>query len=154
MVRVGEYELVVDLIPLDMNEFDAIFCIDWLSTHRARVDYFRKKVIFQTLEGSEVCFSDERHVLPSYVVSALIASKLLRKRCEAYLACVVNTETSKLKLADIPMVCKFSDIFSEEFSGLPPDRGIEFGINLIPDTRPIFNAPYRMALIELRELKI
>ena len=96
----------------------------------------------------------EHRVLSSYVISALIASKLLRKGCEAYLACIVNTEVDKLKLADIPVVCEFSDIFPEELLGLPPDREIEFDIDLIPDTRPISKAPYRMAPTELRKLKM
>jgi hypothetical protein len=37
--------------------------------------------------------------------------------------------------------------------GLPPDREVEFSIDLVPGTQPIHNAPYRMAPTELRELK-
>lgn len=36
---------------------------------------------------------------------------------------------------------------------MPPDRKIEFFINLVSGTTPISNAPYRMAFVELKELK-
>ena len=56
-------------------------------------------------------------------------------------------------LANIPVVRRFSDVFPEELQGLPPDREIEFSIDLFLGTGPIARAPYRMALAELRELK-
>ncbi|WVZ63525.1 hypothetical protein U9M48_013150 [Paspalum notatum var. saurae] len=39
-------------------------------------------------------------------------------------------------------------------SGLPPDRDVEFRIDLVPGTSPVSRRPYRMALDELRELKV
>ena len=51
------------------------------------------------------------------------------------------------------VVCKFPDVFPEELPGLPPDREIEFEIELLPGTTPISKAPYRMAPAELKELK-
>ena len=50
------------------------------------------------------------------------------------------------------MVCEFSDIFPEELPGLPPDREIEFCIDVVPGTDPISMSPYRMAPTELKEL--
>ncbi|XP_017635958.1 uncharacterized protein LOC108478032 [Gossypium arboreum] len=47
-----------------------------------------------------------------------------------------------------------SDVFSEELPGLPSIREVEFGIELMPGTAPISIAPYRMALTELKELKL
>nr|GFC73898.1 putative reverse transcriptase domain, aspartic peptidase domain protein [Tanacetum cinerariifolium] len=47
----------------------------------------------------------------------------------------------------------FSYVFPEELPGIPPEREVEFGIELIPGTQPISKAPYRMAPIELKELK-
>ena len=59
----------------------------------------------------------------------------------------------KLELMDIPIMREFFDIFSDDLLGLPPDKDI-FSIDLIPSTGPIFKAPYQMALIELKELKM
>ncbi|WVZ50992.1 hypothetical protein U9M48_002188 [Paspalum notatum var. saurae] len=53
----------------------------------------------------------------------------------------------------IPVVCDFPDVFPEELPGLPPDRDVEFKIDLIPGTAPISRRPYRMAPDELKELK-
>ena len=50
-------------------------------------------------------------------------------------------------------VKEFQDIFSNELPGLPPNREVEFGINLLPGTAPVSIAPYRMAPKELVELK-
>ena len=48
---------------------------------------------------------------------------------------------------------KFPDVFSEDLPGLPPDREVEFTIDLVPSIGPISKAPYRMVLTELKELK-
>ena len=52
------------------------------------------------------------------------------------------------------MVCEFLDVFLEELPGLPPDRDVEFKIELVLGTTPISRRPYRMPLNELAELKI
>ncbi|KAG8474747.1 hypothetical protein CXB51_031285 [Gossypium anomalum] len=79
--------------------------------------------------------------------------KCLRKGYEAYLAFVLNTKNPELKIESVPVVCEFPDVFPEELPGLPPVREVEFGIELIPGTTPISIAPYRMAPLELKELK-
>jgi hypothetical protein len=54
---------------------------------------------------------------------------------------------------EVPMVSEFPDVFPEELPGMPPDRDIEFVIELMPGTGPIYKSPYRMATPELAELK-
>ena len=51
------------------------------------------------------------------------------------------------------MACEFLDVFPEELPGLPPHREIEFCINVVSDTAHVSMPPYRMASVELRELK-
>jgi hypothetical protein len=53
----------------------------------------------------------------------------------------------------IPVVCDYPDVFPDELRGLPPDRDIEFAIELQPGTAPISKRPYRMPPAELAELK-
>nr|GFD63588.1 putative reverse transcriptase domain-containing protein [Tanacetum cinerariifolium] len=50
---------------------------------------------------------------------------------------------------DQPIVSEFSDVFPDELPGIPPVREVEF----IPGAEPISKAPYRMAPVELKELK-
>ena len=52
------------------------------------------------------------------------------------------------------MVCEFLDVILEELPGLPPDRDVEFKIELVPGTTPISRRSYRMPPNELAELKI
>ena len=52
------------------------------------------------------------------------------------------------------MVCEFPNIFLDELPGLPPDRDVEFKIELVPGTTPISRRPYRMLPNELAKLKI
>ena len=54
---------------------------------------------------------------------------------------------------EIPVIREFTDVFPYDITGLPPDREVEFTIDLIPGTKPISIPPYRMASVELRELK-
>ena len=87
------------------------------------------------------------------MISAITAKRLLRKGCQAYLAHVIDTKLEGPKLENIPIVSEFPDVFLEELPGLPPDREIEFSIELQPGTPPLSQAPYRMAPAELKELK-
>ena len=66
---------------------------------------------------------------------------------------MVDRRQDGTRLEDIPIVKEFPDVFSDDISGLPPDRTIKFFIELIPGTEPISIPPYRMAPTELKELK-
>ncbi|WOG95250.1 hypothetical protein DCAR_0414562 [Daucus carota subsp. sativus] len=80
------------------------------------------------------------------------AKRLLRQGCEAYLAHVFDVNKEPPKIEEIPIVNEFSDVFPNELPGLPPDREIEFTIDLAPGTEPVSKAPYRMAPVEMKEL--
>jgi len=54
---------------------------------------------------------------------------------------------------DIRVVKEFLDVFLEDLPGMPPEREIEFVIDLLPGTTPISKRPYRMAINELEKLK-
>ena len=56
-------------------------------------------------------------------------------------------------LEGVPVVNEYPDVFPDELPGMPPDRDIEFSIDLVPGTSPIAKRPYRMAASELAELK-
>ena len=62
-----------------------------------------------------------------------------------------NIETPMLE--SIPVVSEFSEVFPTDLSGLPPDRDIDFCIDMEPGTQPISIPPYCMEPTELKELK-
>jgi hypothetical protein len=62
-------------------------------------------------------------------------------------------KTKAIALEDIRVVQEYPDVFLEEVSSMPPDRDIEFFIELLPGTPPISKRPYRMPVNELVEIK-
>ncbi|MCI69594.1 cellular nucleic acid-binding protein, partial [Trifolium medium] len=56
-------------------------------------------------------------------------------------------------MEELPVVCEFPDVFLEDVSDVPPEREVEFTIDLVPGTSPISIAPCRMSASELNELK-
>ncbi|WVZ97659.1 hypothetical protein U9M48_043174 [Paspalum notatum var. saurae] len=66
---------------------------------------------------------------------------------------LAKAQTEAQALAKIPVACEYPDVFPEELLGLPPDREIEFRIDLVPGTAPVSKRPYIMAPDELKELK-
>ncbi|GKV25054.1 hypothetical protein SLEP1_g34559 [Rubroshorea leprosula] len=147
-------QLSASLFVLDISNFDIILGMDWLSKHFAFTDCHRKWVIFNILGEPEFSFQGSGSFAPPTLISALQAQKYLVNGCQGFLVSVTDASSVTLRLEDIPVVREFSDVFPEDLPGLPPDREVEFAIDLVPSTGPISKAPYRMAPIELKELKI
>ena len=53
----------------------------------------------------------------------------------------------------LQVVCEFPEVFPDEISDVPPEGEVEFSIDLVPGTKPVSMAPYRMSASELAELK-
>ena len=117
------------------------------------VDCRMKRLTLRTLSGEEVTFIDERSNHLSNVISAATARTMVRNGCEAYLAYVIDTKKVEPSLSDIPTDCDYPNVFPEEFPGLPPQREIEFAIDVVQGANPSSITPYRMAPVELKELK-
>ena len=152
-VMIGYKEMTVDLVLLGLQDFDVILGMDWLASYHASVDCFGKRVTFSISGQPKFSFEGKHVDRPLRMISALRASSLFRKGCQGFLAYVVN-EGNDLKLEDIPIVKDYPDVFPEDLPGLPPEREVEFTIDLAPGRAPISKAPYRMAPLELKELKI
>ena len=148
-ILIGGQEFPDDLIALDMRDFDVVLGMDWLSRHRTTLDCYNNEVKFHRPGKLEVKFRGIRRELSSNMISVMVAQRMLRKGCQGYLAYVVETGKEGTMVDEIPVVREFPD----DIAGLPPDREVEFTIDLIPGTEPISIPPYRMAPAELRELK-
>jgi hypothetical protein len=60
----------------------------------------------------------------------------------------------ELKLEDIYVIREFLDVFPDDLPGLSPEGAIEFKMELQPGSAPIARAPYKLSLVEMKELKI
>ncbi|KAI5336040.1 hypothetical protein L3X38_026174 [Prunus dulcis] len=104
-VQVDDAWLEADLIPLDLADLDIILGMDWLEKHHASVDCFRKEVTLRSPGQPKVIFRGERRVLPTCLISAITAKKLLKKGCEglthlrtAYLPLLVELRKDGVEL--------------------------------------------------------
>nr|GFD51463.1 putative reverse transcriptase domain-containing protein [Tanacetum cinerariifolium] len=83
------------------------------------------------------------------IIFALQARTLLSHGCEGFLATVHDTTSDVPSIHDQPIVFEFPEVFP----GIPLVREVKFSIELILGAEPTSKAPYRMAPIELKELK-
>jgi hypothetical protein len=110
--------------------------MDWLSKYKVLIDCAKKSVKMTTPEGKEMEFITEPVVTAKGVAN-----------------CAKVNQLDASQGLEVPVVNEFPDIFPEELPGMPPDRDIEFVIELKPGTTPIYKTSYRMATPELAELK-
>jgi hypothetical protein len=131
-IRLGNQVIKTDLVLLNLEGIDVILGMNWMTEHRVPLDI-----------SSRVIEIDS----PYYGAITLYLPK------QEYLYSCTYAITG-LKVKDIPIVCEYPDVFPNDLPGMPPDRDIEFVIELQPGTAPISNRPYRMPPNELAELKI
>jgi len=67
-----------------------------------------------------------------------------------YWCYAIDTLTKEEKVENIPIVCEFDDVFPKELPGLSSQRKIDFGIELIPDAKPISEAHIVWPKLSLR----
>ena len=72
---------------------------------------------------------------------------------QGYVLLLTNVAEVYQKLKDIQVVREYLGVFPEDILEFPLEREVEFTIELVPGTRPISIAPYRMSSLELVELK-
>nr|GFC39713.1 putative reverse transcriptase domain-containing protein [Tanacetum cinerariifolium] len=121
--------------------------------HHATIDCRSYRVIFGDIHAPEFIYHGSPPGKSMQIISALQARTLLSHGCEGFLATIHDTTSDVPSIHDQPIVSEFPDVFLDELPGIPPVREVEFNIELIPGAEPISKAPYRMAPIELKELK-
>ena len=129
-LSIGRHVFPTDLIILESQGLDVILGMDWLSMYGGNIDCASKTILLTTPEGRRIKYVS-RHVPNRTQVNCLTG--------------VVQEE--------VPVVKDFPDVFPEELPGMPPDRDIEFLIELLPGTGPISKRPYRMPAKDLVEIK-
>jgi hypothetical protein len=129
-------EFIANLIVLESKGIDVILGMDWLSKHKGMINCAKKAVRLTTSSGKRV----------EYVAENLVTDKAASNK-------IVLNHLDVASTLDIRIVSEFPDVFPEELPGMPLDREIEFVIELVPGTAPIFKRPYRMAANQLAELK-
>ena len=80
----------IDLIVLGIRDFDIVLGMDWLSRHRATLDFYKKEVRLVRPEESSMIFQGIRREIAPSLINAMTNWKMLRKGCQGYLAFMVD----------------------------------------------------------------
>ncbi|XP_074327647.1 uncharacterized protein LOC141665564 [Apium graveolens] len=147
-IEISGHSFPTDLIPSNLGEFDVILGMDWLSLYKASIDCKKNRVVMYTTDNIRISYQGQKQ--EKKFLSVLQAKKLLRQGYEAYLAHMVDTKKETSTLDEIPIVREYPDVFPEELPGLPPDREIEFFIDLMLGVEPFSKAPYLIAPVEMK----
>ncbi|XP_022041937.1 uncharacterized protein LOC110944589 [Helianthus annuus] len=138
-------------LEVEVGEFQVVVGMDWLSRYHANVICFRKEIQVTSPSERHVIIYGEKSCNP-IVCSMIEVRKLIQPGCRAYLTYVRGPEKESPKVEDVPAIREFEDVFPEDLPGIPPEREVEFRIELIPGAKPVAKAPYRLAPSELEEL--
>jgi predicted aspartyl protease len=130
-LKLGSKNIQSNLITIKLEGMDVIFGMDWMTQHKVVLDISDRVVEFNS---------------PTVGHTTLyLPFKDSTEPC-AYVTIISP-------LDEILVVCEYPDVFLDEFPGMPPDRDVEFVIELQPGTAPISKRHYRMPPKELAELK-
>ncbi|MFS8014882.1 putative transcription factor interactor and regulator CCHC(Zn) family [Helianthus anomalus] len=152
VISFKNHSFPLSLFPLKLAGFDIVLGMDWLSHNQAQIICNKKQVVIKTPSGESLTIQgDTQHGLPEQV-SMLKASRCMKKGCVIYMA-QVTVDEQKPKIEDIPVISEYPEVFPEELPGLPPDRQVEFRIDIIPGAAPVARAPYRLAPTKMKELR-
>ena len=123
--------------------------MDWLEIHYVLLDCRCERIIFQKPGEKEFTFQCLKDKSRKFLISALRVDRLIMKGCAAFLASVVLDGNVGKSVQDVDVVKEFEDVFPEDLTSLPPNRELEFSIDLLLRTNPISMASYRMIPIKL-----
>ncbi|GJR10556.1 putative reverse transcriptase domain-containing protein [Tanacetum coccineum] len=153
------YPFNIDLMPVEMGSFDVIIGMDWLAKYHVVIVCDEKLVRVPFRDEILIFHGDgnnNRHESRLNIISCTKTQKYLLKGCHIFLAHdtmkKVEDKLKEKRLKDVPIVQDFTEVFPEDFLGIPPTRQVEFQIDLMPGVAPVARAPYRLAPSEIKEL--
>ena len=134
-------EFLVDLICLPLSGMDVILGMDWLVDNHVHINCRERSVSF--------ALPEEKPGL----LSAGQLHRVMREEVQLFSLLASLSAENQAKIDELQVVREFSEVFPDEIPDIPPEREVEFTIDLIPGTKPVSMAPYRMSASELAELK-
>nr|GEV71567.1 putative reverse transcriptase domain-containing protein [Tanacetum cinerariifolium] len=140
----------IDLMPIELGTFDVIIGMDWLILHDV-VIVCGKKEVHVSLKKRTLVVKGDDCVSRLKVVSCMKVKKYVDRGSYLFVAQVVEKEPIERRLEDVPVICKFLDVFPEDLPRLPPPRQVEFKIELVPGAAPKKDGLFHMC-IDYREL--
>jgi uncharacterized coiled-coil protein SlyX len=123
-IKLGSLVIRTTLLILGLDSVDIILGTDWLTRHQAVLN-----IAARAIEIHSAAYGETTLYLPDQGCTRSCAFTMIESPVER-----------------IPVVRDYPDVFLDELPGMPPDRDIEFAIELQPGTAPISKRPYRMPI--------
>jgi hypothetical protein len=136
-----------------LRAYDLIIRMDWLEAHRAMVDFFAKRVLCVDNKGRPVEIPGVRRNVSLRFISTMKVKRCMRQGFRLYVVEAVSVRKGP-SLDQYPVLSEFKVVFPNELPGLPPERELDFTIEIKPGAEPISKTPYRMTTPELCELQM
>jgi hypothetical protein len=111
VLEIGKHKFLANLIVLDSQGLDVILGMDWMTTFEIVIDCANKTITLTTPEKKHIHFKSTFEFKGSKVNSL-----------------------KGVSMDEVPVVKEYLDVFPEELLGMPPDRDVEFIIDLLPRT--------------------
>ncbi|XP_031101850.1 probable serine/threonine-protein kinase roco11 [Ipomoea triloba] len=140
-IKINSIDFLANLIEFELKDIDVVLGMDWLGKYKAKIICAEQKVILRSLEGKYVAYKGATNRPGIKLVSAMEIVKHVVNGQEAYLCMVKDLNALEDAIEQIPMVKEFPDVFPEEIPGMPPEREVEFTIDLMLGTTPISKTP-------------
>ena len=116
------------------------------------MNFYAKKVLHLDDEGQEIQIQVQKRKISLCFISVMKSKRCLRQGCQLLVVEMVS-DSKGPSLNSYVVLSDFKDVFPEELPQLPPERELDFMIELKPGAELISKTPYRMTTPELRELR-
>ncbi|XP_075079670.1 uncharacterized protein LOC142164825 [Nicotiana tabacum] len=131
LVILGSFETKADLLLLGMVDFDITLGMDWVSPYHTILDYHAKIVTLAMPGLPRIEWRGALDYVPSRVIPFLNAHRMVEKGCNAYLAFIRDVSVDTPTMESVLVVRDYLDVFLVDLMGMPPDKDVDFGIDLL-----------------------
>ncbi|GKF11264.1 putative reverse transcriptase domain-containing protein [Tanacetum coccineum] len=130
------HPLKIDLMPIELESFDVIIGMEWLSQHNSKI-ICGEKVVHIPIDNETLVIRGDRSGTRLNIIFCVKTQKYIKRGCCTFLAHITKKKSQEKRLEDVPIVHDFPEVILEDLPELPPPRQVEFQIELVLGVVPV-----------------